>query len=380
MKPETKFTHKGRPKPSLSTPVNPSLTRASTLLFDKAEDLYRNDITTYGRHGTEVHLALCELFNELESGVGTVLFPSGLASCTYPILAHVKSGDHILLTDSCYGPIRSFCENQLQKFGVETEIYDPRIGSEIETLIRPNTSVIILESPGSLTLEIQDVPAIVAIAKAHKITTIIDNTWSAGLVYKPLEMGVDISCHAATKYFGGHSDLLFGAAICRTKNHYERVKRTAKLIGNSASADDAYQVLRGFRTVTARFDKQAATALELAVWLQDHPRIKTVLHPALSSHPDHGLWKRDFSGAAPLFSFVVNNMSPKDVLAFVNAHELFGIGYSYGGYESLIIHCDPQLKRQFDPEFGGPLIRYACGLEDVADLKSDITQAFNAIS
>ena len=199
MEKETKFTHIARPKAGLGTAVNPSITRASTLLFDRAEDLYRSDVRGYGRHGSEVHDALAQAFTELEGGYGSVLFPSGLAACTYPILANVKTGDHVLLTDSSYGPTRSFCLGYLKKMGVTTEIYDPNIGAGIEALIRENTAVILLESPGSLTFEVQDIPAICKAAKARGVTTIIDNTWSAGISLSPLALGVDISCHAATK-------------------------------------------------------------------------------------------------------------------------------------------------------------------------------------
>ena len=240
MKKSTTFTHLGRPKAGLGTAVNPSITRASTLLFEKAEDLYRTDIRGYGRHGAQVHDNLADMFTALEGGHGSVLFPSGLAACTYPILATVKAGDHILLTDSAYGPVRSFCLNHLAKMNIETQTYDPRIGGGIADLIRENTSMIIMESPGSLTLEIQDVPAIVKVAKAKNVTTMLDNTWSAGLVYNAIAAGVDYSVHAATKYFGGHSDVLFGAAICGDKAHHETLVKTAKYLGNSSSPDDAY--------------------------------------------------------------------------------------------------------------------------------------------
>ena len=380
MKKATKFTHLGRPKVGLGTAVSHGIARASTLLFERAEDLYRSDIRGYGRHGTQVHDALADMFTELEGGAGTVLFPSGLASCTYPILAMVKSGDHILLTDSAYGPVRSFCQKHLKRMGIETEIYDPRIGAAIDTLIRDNTSVILLESPGSLTFEIQDTPAIVKAAKARGVTTIMDNTWSAGLVYNPLAMSVDISCHAATKYYGGHSDVLYGAAVCRTDALHKKVKATAKDLGNASSPDDAYQVLRGFRTIVPRFEHQQASALQLAKWLSGHAKVAQVLHPALPEHPDHALWKRDYTGSACIFSVVLEPTSEADVLKFVNALELFGIGYSYGGFESLVIHCDPQLRREHADKLGGPLVRFACGLEDVGDLQADIEQAFKVIS
>jgi len=380
MKKETQFAHIARPSAGLGTAVNPDITRASTLLFDKAEDLYRADLRGYGRHGSAVHDALKEAFNTLEGGAGTSLFPSGLAACTYPILSQVKAGDHILLTDSSYGPTRSFCNGHLKKMNIETELYDPRIGADIEKLIRPNTTVILLESPGSLTFEVQDIPAIVKAAKAHDVTTIIDNTWSAGLTLNPLALGVDISCHAATKYFGGHSDIMSGAAVSRTKTLANQVALTAKHLGNACSPDDVYQILRGFRTVVPRFRQQEATSLALAEWLADHPKVQSVLHPAHPSHVDYDIWKRDFTGGGCIFSVVLKPCSEKEVLAFVNALKLFGIGYSYGGFESLCIHCDPQLKRAHADKLGGPLVRFACGLEAMEDLKNDIKQAFNEIS
>jgi len=379
MEKETKFAHIGAPKAGLGTAVNPSISRASTLLFDRAEDLYRSDLRGYGRHGTAVHDALAEAFTDLEGGAGTVLFPSGLAACTYAILSQVKSGDHILLTDSSYGPTRYFCEGHLKKMGIETEMYNPRIGADISKLIRKNTSLILLESPGSLSFEVQDIPAICKVAQGKGVVTIIDNTWSAGLSLNPLKLGADISCHAATKYFGGHSDVMYGAVISRTKSLHDAVKLTAKHLGNASSPDDAYQILRGFRTVVTRFRQQEESSMALANWLAGHDRILQVLHPAHPTHPDHAIWKRDFTGGGCIFSVVFKPCSEKEALAFVNALKIFGIGYSYGGFESLCIHCDPQLKRQHADKLGGPLIRFACGLESVQDLKADIKQAFEKV-
>ena len=329
----TKFAHMGRPAAGLGTSVSHPLTRASTLLFEKAEDLYRNDIRGYGRHGTSVHDALASLFTELEAGHGTLLYSSGVAALTGPI------------------------------------------GESIAELITDRTVLILLESPGSLTFEIQDVPAIVKAAKARNVVTLIDNTWSAGITFSPLPMGVDISVHAATKYFGGHSDVMYGAAIFADEKLYTRAQQTAKQLGNASSPDDAYQILRGFRTVVPRFRQQEATSLALAEWLMTRDEVQQVLHPAVTDHPDHALWKRDFTGGGCLFSVILKPLSEDKVLKFIDAQELFGIGYSYGGFESLAIHCDPQLRRSCAAPLSGPLVRFACGLEEMTDLKSDIEQA-----
>jgi len=375
----TKFAHMGRPPAGLGTSVSHPVTRASTLLFEKAEDLYRNDIRGYGRHGTSVHDALAELFTELENGVGTLLYPSGVAALTGPILSVVSPGDHVLLTDSAYGPTRSFCQTFLKKMGVETTLYDPRIGAKIGELIRENTTLILLESPGSLTFEIQDIPAIAKLAKAQNVTTLIDNTWSAGITLSPLSMGIDISVHAATKYFGGHSDIMYGAAIFADTKRFTKAKQTAKQLGNSSSPDDAYQILRGFRSVLPRFHQQEATSLALAKWLMTRDEVQQVLHPAVTDHPDHALWKRDFTGGGCLFSIVFQPLPERDVLKFIDNLELFGIGYSYGGFESLAIHCDPQLRRNCADTLPGPLIRFACGLEAMSDLKADIEQSLATV-
>ena len=376
---ETKFAHLGRPPAGLGTSVSHPVTRASTLLFEKAEDLYRNDIRGYGRHGSAVHDALAELFTELEGGFGTMLYPSGVAALTGPILSVVKPGDQVLLTDSAYGPTRSFCQTFLKRMGVETVFYDPRIGAGISELITDKTALILLESPGSLTFEIQDIPAIVKAAKARKVTTLIDNTWSAGITLSPLTMGVDISVHAATKYFGGHSDVMYGAAVFAKESAFKRAKQTAKQLGNASSPDDAYQILRGFRSVLPRFRQQEATSLALAEWLMTRNEVQQVLHPGVTDHPDHALWKRDFTGGGCIFSVILKPASESDILRLVDAFEIFGIGYSYGGFESLVIHCDPQLRRNCASKLPGPLIRFACGLEAMSDLKSDIDQALAKI-
>lgn len=377
MEKQTRFTHIARPKIKQSGPVNHPITRASTILLERAQDLYRSDLRTYGRHGTAVHTALSEAFCLLEGGTGASLTPSGLSACTLAILNFVSSGDHILISDSSYGPVRKFTQGFLSRMGVKAEFYDPHIGADIEKLILKNTALIWLESPGSLTFEIQDIPAITTIAKAKNIPTIIDNTWSAGLSLQPLSLGVDVSVQAATKYIGGHSDIMFGAVISKSQAHANRVANTCRSLGLATSSDDAYQMLRGFRTLVHRFDSQAKTAFELAQWLTRQDDVSHVLHPALPTHPNHDIWARDFTGGGCVFGVVLTKRSPKNVENFINALTLFGIGFSYGGFESLAIHCDPQLKRQRDPELSGPLIRFACGLEAVSDLKADIKAAFH---
>lgn len=375
MKKSTLFSHIGRPKIGRGTSVNPSVTRASTLLFDKADDLYGGTHRIYGRHGSEAHDLLKEAFCALEGGAGCVLTPSGLAANTMSILANVKAGDHILVSDSGYGPMRKFCNTHLAKFNVETEFFPPRIqASELQKLIRKNTSCIVLESPGSLTMELNDLPAITAMAKAEGVVTIVDNTWSAGIFYNPLKLGADVVVHAATKYYSGHSDVLYGAVISRTKEMAANIHATNVQLGNSTSPDDAYMILRGFRTVVTRVEKQEQTALSLAQWLQTHDKVVEVLHPALETHPDHAIWKRDFTGSACLFSMVLKSCSEAEVLKFLDGLKYFAKGFSFGGFESLIIHCDPQLTRTHNDGYAGPLIRIACGLEDITDLQLDLEQ------
>ena len=371
------LSHVGRPAPGLGTPVNPMVERASTLLFDRAEDLYRTDVRGYGRHGNAVQDALEDAIRLIEGGEHVSLAPSGLAACTLAILSFARAGSHVLVTDSAYGPTRAFCQTLLPRYGVDVEFYDPRIGAEIGALLRDNTSLVWLESPGSLTFEVQDIPAIVAAADG--VPTAIDNTWSGGLTLKPLEMGVTASVQAATKYWSGHSDVLLGSVTCRDKSAGHRVAQTRKLLGHSVSPDDAYLVLRGIRTLASRFEQAETSAQTLAETLAAHPKVAQVLYPALPTHPDHALWRAQFSGGGCLFSFTLADAAADDAVALVNALESFGIGYSYGGYESLAIHCDPQLRRDHPVALEGPLIRLACGTEPTDTLKSDVIQALAAI-
>ena len=375
----TKLAHIGRPEISAETSVNPPISRASTLLFKHADDLYNGKYRIYGRFGLELHDALREAFCTLESGVGATLTASGKSANTLSILSMVESGDHILICDSAYGPVRNFCQTYLPKINVQAEFFPADAGAELAKRFRPNTKAIILESPGSLSMEIQDLPAICKIAREKEIVTIVDNTWSAGLVYNPLTLGADIVVHSATKYMGGHSDVLYGAVICANQELTNKVETMSSHLGLSCSPDDTYQVLRGFRTLNARFEQQAQTALQLAKYLGQKGQVLRVLHPALASHPQYERWKRDFSGSGCLFSIVLKPYAPEQVLQLLDALKLFGKGFSFGGYESLVIHCDPQLAREFDPEFGGPLIRISCGLEDISDLQNDWDQALDLL-
>lgn len=379
MQKPTLFTHISRPETTQASPVNPDIRRASTLLFARSEDIYRTDQRSYGRHGSPVHDQLKNAFNTLEGGIDTTLTPSGLSACTLAILAHCKAGDHILISDSCYGPTRKFCKTFLVKYGIQSTFYDPHIGARIEAEICPDTRLIFLESPGSLSMEIQDIPAIVQVAKAHNIPTLIDNTWAAGLALQPLEMGCDIVIHSATKFFCGHSDILFGAIISRNETHATNIRDAAHALGYATSPDDAYQILRGFRSLCQRFEYQKNNALALAQWLSGHNKVARVLHPELPEHPDHAIWTRDYKTASCLFSIELKPCPPKKVHKFINQLNLFGIGFSFGGYESLVIYCDPQMVREHDGKRQAPLLRFACGLEHITDLKNDIEQAFNVI-
>lgn len=369
---------------------NPPVERVTTRLMARAEDLYRAEgSATYGRHGHAVHDELRAAFTALEGGADTRLTPSGLSAVTLAVMTACKAGDHILVTDSIYGPSRRLLFKTMQRFGVEAEAYDPRIGADIATLFRDNTTAVFLESPGSLTLEVQDVPAIVAAAQSRGVATLFDNTWSGGVVFKPLSHGVDYAVHAATKYPSGGSDVFMGAVVARTPEQAEMLAAATRELGFATSPDDAYLVLRGMRTLNVRMRAHDASARTLAHWLAQRPEVARLIHPAFASHPDHALWLRDFldldggppaagetPGAGGLFSVVLRPTSQERVYAFLNALSVFGLGFSYGGFESLAIPCDAQLTRVATPEpLEGPLVRFAVGLEPVEALIADLEQA-----
>jgi cysteine-S-conjugate beta-lyase len=353
--------------------VNPPVYRGSTVLYPDLESFkQRKARYPYGRYGSPTTDSLEEGMTLLEGGAGTVLTSSGLSAIAVALQACLKSGDHLLLTDSCYAPTRKFCDGLMSRFGVTIEYYDPHIGSGIADLVRPETAVIFLESPGSQTFEVQDVPAIIEVARKHDIVTIIDNTWATPLFFRPLDFGVDISIHAATKYVGGHSDVMLGTVTANEKT-WPEIQKTWHLLGECAGPDVAWLGQRGLRTLSVRVHRQMAAGLEVARWLETRPEVTQVLHPALESHPDHALWKRDFKGATSLFSIVLKAGPAEALTAFIDGLELYGIGASWGGYESLVLPFDPRAVRTATTwDADGPAVRLHIGLEDTADLIADL--------
>jgi cystathionine beta-lyase len=380
-RPRTRLVEGGRRKEWRGRLVNPPVERASTILFDRAAELetHRARLGSYhyGLQGTATHWALSEALTALEPGAaGTALYSSGLAAITTALLAMLKSGDDLLVTDSVYGPTRHFCDSFLKRYGVVTRYCDPLIGAGIEQLISDATRAILLESPGSMTMQVQDVPAICAVAKERGIVTLIDNTWATPLLFPALAAGVDVSILAATKYVGGHADLLLGT-VTATAEHFDRLQRMSWDLGHAVSADDAFLASRGLRTMAVRLKQHEESALEIARWLKEQPRVGRVLHPALPDCPGHDIWKRDFKGSSGLFSFELENSSTTDRETFVESLELFGIGFSWGGYESLAIPVDP--RRAVSEAPAPNLIRLHVGLEDPADLIADLSRAFKTV-
>lgn len=359
--------------------VSPPVWRASTILYDNVAEMRAaggrdtHHRLFYGRRGTPTQWSLADALTSLEPGAeATFLYPSGVAAVSAALLSVLSPGDELLLPDSTYDPTRSFATGFLARFGVTTRFYDPMVGGEIAGLIGERTRAIFMESPGSLTIEVQDVPAIVAAAKARGITTLIDNTWATPLLFPVIELGVDLSILACTKYIVGHSDVMLGS-VTAAPSHWEKLRDTSFALGQTASPDDAWLGSRGLRTMAVRLKHHGAAALEIARWLEARPEVARVLHPALPSCPGHDLFVRDFKGASGLFSFVLNGGTEASRAALIDGLDLFGIGYSWGGFESLAIPVDPQRHRSVTRwEAEGLAVRLQIGLEDPADLIADL--------
>lgn len=353
--------------------VNPAVYHASTITFPDVATLQsRGQPYTYGRKGTPTSRAFETAVAELEGGHDCKAAPSGLAAVTAALLAFLKSGEHLLMADTTYHPTRLFCDTLLKGLGIETTYYDPLIGKNIASLVRPNTRVIYCESPGSQTMEVQDVPAIAEAARRAGIITILDNTWSGGYFFKAFDHGCDVSLQAATKYIVGHSDAMLGTIVCNAAA-WPRFKEAFETMGLFAGPDDMYLALRGLRTIDVRLQRHMESALAMAEWLRGRPEVEAVLHPGLPGAPGHALWKRDFTGSSGLFSVVLKPASDKAVAAMLNDLQLFGMGFSWGGFESLVIPFKPQrTARQWTA--AGPCLRFHIGLEHIDDLKADLAE------
>jgi cysteine-S-conjugate beta-lyase len=380
---ETRLVTAGRDTKAQKGFVNPPVVHGSTVLYPTAEDLHahRGEFT-YGRQGTPTTRALQEALMALEgpqcAGVG--IAPSGLAAITTTLLAVLKAGDHLLVCDNVYRPSRNFCNGVLARYGVKTTYFDPLIGAGIEGLFEPNTRAVLVEAPGSQSFEMPDIPAIAGVAHARGALVIDDNTWATPLFHRSLDYGVDISMQAATKYIGGHSDIMFGTISANAKA-WPTIAENIRLLGVCAGPDDVFLALRGMRTLAVRLNQHYRSGLEMARWLASRPEVARVLHPALESDPGHAIWKRDFTGASGLFSVVLKPRPQEAVDALLDTVKLFGMGFSWGGFESLVIPFDCDTYRtatKWAP--GGPTLRLHIGLENVDDLKADLERGFAAFN
>lgn len=383
LKAETRLVTAGRDTEAQKGFVNPPVVHGSTVLYPTADDLHAHrGEYQYGRRGTPTTKALQEALMALEgpecAGVG--IAPSGLAAITTTLLAVLKAGDHLLVCDNAYRPTRNFCNGLLARYGVETSYFDPLIGGGIAELFKPNTRAVLVEAPGSQSFEMTDIPAVAAVAHARGALVIDDNTWATPLYHRSLEQGVDISMQAATKYIGGHSDIMFGTISANAKA-WPLIADAIHLLGVCAGPDDVFLAIRGLRTLAVRLAQHNRSGLEMARWLAARPEVVRVLHPALESHPGHAIWKRDFTGASGLFSIVLKPAPQKAVDAMLDTLKLFGMGYSWGGFESLVIpfDCVPyRTATTWAP--GGPTLRLHIGLENVEDLKADLARGFEAFN
>lgn len=376
-RPETEVVHLGRKPFEQHGFVNTPVYRGSTILFPTLDALRAySQPYTYGRRATPTTKALEEAITHLEGGAATILTSSGLAAISTAILAFVAAGDHVLIVDSVYQPARSFADKMLKRLGVEITYYDPLIGADIATLFRPNTRLVMVEAPGSQTFEMQDIPAIAAAAHAKDIWVLADNTWATPLYCKPLALGADVSIQAATKYIVGHADAMLGAVTANARAA-KFIDDAKERLGTCPGSEETYLGLRGLRTLAVRLAQHQRSGLAVAQWLAARPEVDRVLHPALPSDPGHAIWKRDFTGACGLFSIVLKPVPQKALAAFLDGLKLFGMGYSWGGYESLIVPFDPAAYRTATRWHGpGPALRLHIGLEAVDDLVDDLALGF----
>lgn len=376
-KQDTRLAHVGRDPKRFHGFVNPPIYRGSTVLFPSVASLEADDQEfSYGRLGTPTVKALAQAIAELEGGHATVLTPSGLTAVAATLIALASAGDHILVSDSVYRPTRRFCDHVLKRLGVETTYYDPLLGAGIASLIRANTTVVFAESPGSQTFEVQDIPAMAEAAHAGGAQLVLDNTWATPLYFKPFTHGVDVSIQAATKYIVGHADAMLGA-ITASEAAWPAIARAHDELGLCPGPEDVYLALRGLRSLGVRLERHQASGLELARWLQVRPEVARVIHPALPGDRGHALWARDFTGASGLFSIVLKPASKQAVAAMLDGLTLFGMGYSWGGFESLIIPFNPSAYRSATKwKDKGPALRLHVGLEDIDDLKADLDSGF----
>lgn len=389
----TRIVHAGRNPKEQGWMVNPPIYQSSTIVFPALKDLIyaergysNNDLVQpyelkYGRYGTQTNFALEKAIAEIEGGYNSFVTSSGAAAVNTALIAFLKQGDHMLLVDNTYSPTRSFCDKFLKKLGIETTYYDPTIGEDIKKLIKKNTKVIFMESPGSVSFEVQDVPAICKVAKKHGIVTIIDNSWASGIYFKPLEHGVDVSVMALTKYINGHSDVMMGAITIQEK-HFRVMYEAFRYMAVTAAPFSSYMVQRGLRTTKIRMDHIEKSALEIAQWLEGRAEVTKVLYPALESDDGHKLWKRDFTGAAGLFTIILDRKYSNESLArMLDKLHYYGMGYSWGGYESLILPVDPTGIRTATkwPYSNKTCLRINIGLEDVEDLKDDLDAGFKRL-
>lgn len=377
-KEDTRLMHMGRDPDEYFGFVNPPVARTSTILYDSLAD-FESDKPKYryGNLGTPMSDKFEDAMAAIENGAGAVSVPTGMAAITLPLLTYIKPGDHLLVTDSLYEPTRFFCTRRLEPMGVEVEYYDPMIGAGIESLLRENTKAIFMESPGSATYEVQDVPAIVAAARKHDVLTMIDNSYSGGILFKPLDHGVNISLSAATKYVGGHADVNLGVVVSDTRQRDQEIRQCSWDLGMNASQDDIYLALRGLRTMKLRMEKSASSAAKVIEYLQGRDEVQKIFYPALESHAGHEIWKRDFIGANGVFSFQLQPCSKQALHGFVDALDLFPVGSSWGGYESLLQPQNLKQCRSVKPwSEEGAVLRLQIGLEDPEDLIADLDQAF----